>query len=94
VQEARPRFPVAREDGDRIAQAFFATAHTGDITALRARFADDVVLHSDGGGKVFAFLRPIVGVDHVLRTYGGLYRKLGPDSTQFIRPAWIDGLAG
>ncbi|MCX5577731.1 sigma-70 family RNA polymerase sigma factor [Kaistia terrae] len=94
VQEARPRFPVAREDGDRIAQAFFSAAHTGDVTALRALLADDVVLHSDGGGKVFAFLRPIVGMDHVLRMYGGLYRKLGPDWTQFIRPAWIDGLPG
>ena len=94
VQEARPRFPVAREDGDRIVQAFFSAAHTGDVTALRALLADDVVLHSDGGGKVFAFLRPIVGMDHVLRMYGGLYRKLGPDWTQFIRPAWIDGLPG
>jgi hypothetical protein len=38
--------------------------------------------------------RPIVGLDHVLRMYGGLYGKLGPDWTQFIRPAWIDGLPG
>ncbi len=94
VQAARPRFPVAREDGNRIAHAFFAAAHTGDVTALRALLADDVVLHSDGGGKVFAFLRPIIGLDHVLRMYGGLYRKLGPDWTRFIRPAWIDGLPG
>lgn len=94
VQEARPRFPVNREDGNRIAQAFFSAAHTGDVTALRALLADDVVLHSDGGGKVFAFLRPITGLDHVLRMYGGLYRKLGPGWTQFIRPAWIDGLPG
>ncbi|WP_348271255.1 RNA polymerase sigma factor SigJ [Devosia sp. YR412] len=62
VQEARPRFPVARADGDRIAEAFFSAAHTGDVTALRSLLADDVVLHSDGGGKVFAFLRPIVGL--------------------------------
>ncbi len=35
VEAARPRFPVEREEGERIAQAFFAASTSGDTAALR-----------------------------------------------------------
>ncbi|CAN5372120.1 sigma-70 family RNA polymerase sigma factor [soil metagenome] len=94
VQDARPRFPVAPEEGDRIAQAFFAASRSGDVAALRGLLAESVVVTSDGGGKVFAFPRPIRGLDHVLRLYAGLTRKYGADSFVQIRPMRIDGLPG
>ena len=40
--------------------------------------AQNVVMQSDGGGKVLAFLNPIVGLERVLRLYAGLHRKLTP----------------
>jgi hypothetical protein len=46
-----PRFPVAREEGDRIAQAFFAASRDGDLKALGAMLAEGAVLYADGGGK-------------------------------------------
>ncbi len=94
VREARPRYPVGREEGDRIAMAFFAAASSGDLDGLRSMLADAVVLQSDGGGKVTAFRNPIVGLDRVLRLYAGLRRKPATRPAVLIRPAWIDGLPG
>ena len=94
VQEARPRFPVAPEEGDRIARAFFDATRSGDLAALGAMQAEGVTLHSDGGGKVFAFPRPIIGLEHILRLYAGLNRKFGAEAFEHIRPMRIDGLPG
>jgi len=94
VRAARPRYPVEREEGARIARAFLAASSSGDVGALRAMLAQTVVLHSEGGGGVRAFLKPIVGLERVLRLFGGLHRKLGVRSATLIAPTWIDGLPG
>ena len=94
VRAARPRYPVARADGERIAQAFFAASSSGDVDALRAILAQDVTIRSDGGGKAWAFRNPIVGLERVLRLYAGLRRKLADRPPVLVAPAWIDGLPG
>jgi len=94
VQEARPRFPVGRAEGERITKAFFSAAHSGDVATLRTLLAESVVIESDGGGKVFAFIRPIEGRDRVLRLYKGMFRKLGRNWTEMVEQIWIDGLPG
>lgn len=94
VQESRPRYAVARDEGSRIAEAFFIASRSGDTNALRAILAQNVVVRSDGGGKVHAFLNPIAGLDRVLRLYEGLTRKLGLKSEGFFKPMRIDGLPG
>jgi RNA polymerase sigma-70 factor (ECF subfamily) len=93
VRAARPRYPVERAEGERIAQAFFAASSSGDLDSLRAILAQDVTVRSDGGGKVWAFRNPIVGLDRVLRLYAGLRRKL-VDRPVLLAPTWIDGLPG
>jgi RNA polymerase sigma-70 factor (ECF subfamily) len=94
VRDAKPRYQVDRAEGDRIAQAFFKASSSGDVNALRSMLAANVVLKSDGGGKVLAFLNPIMGIDRVLRLFEGLYRKLTAQPAKFIQPMWIDGLPG
>ncbi|MDB5634108.1 MAG: polymerase sigma factor SigJ [Tardiphaga sp.] len=94
VQAARPRYPVAPEEGTRIAEAFFAATRSGDINTLRAMLAETVVLQSDGGGKVDAFPNPIVGLERVLRRFSGLTRKMGLQPAEPFRAMWIDGLPG
>ncbi|MCG5237793.1 sigma-70 family RNA polymerase sigma factor [Xanthobacter oligotrophicus] len=94
VRDDRPRFKVAREEGDRIARAFFLASSNGDMAALRALLAQDVVIMSDGGGKAHAFPNAIEGFDRVLRLFAGLYRKLTRQPAVLIRPVWIDGLPG
>jgi RNA polymerase sigma-70 factor (ECF subfamily) len=51
------------------------------------------VIRSDGGGKVPAFRRPLIGRDRILRMYAGFARK-NPCPALLIRSAWIDGLPG
>ena len=94
VEAARPRFPIAQEEADRIAQAFFNASREGDTAALGRLLAEDVVLHSDGGGRVLAFRNPIHGIDRALRLFAGLRRKFGEDAMRQIRPIRIDGLPG
>ena len=94
VQDARPRYPVTRQEGDRIARAFFAASNQGDLAGLRALLADSVVLKADGGGKAHAWLRPIIGLDHVVRLFEGLYRKLTREPPVLVDWVWIDGLPG
>ena len=94
VRATRPRYPVEREEGDRIATAFFTASRSGDIAALRAMLAQTVVLQADGGGKVHAFLDPIVGLERVLRLFGGLHRKRTVQPAVFIEAMSIDGLPG
>ena len=93
VREAGPRYQVEKDEGDRIAWAFFAASSNGDVDGLRAMLAETVVVKTDGGGKVPAFINPIVGLDRVLRLFSGLHRKLNVQP-EFIRPLWIDGLPG
>jgi RNA polymerase sigma-70 factor (ECF subfamily) len=56
--------------------------------------ASNVVIQSDGGGKVLAFINPIAGVERVLRLYRNLHRKFGNDGARLVRPIRIDGLPG
>jgi RNA polymerase sigma-70 factor (ECF subfamily) len=94
VQDARPRFPVSRDEGENIAKAFFAAVNSGDVGTLKSMLAANVVVQSDGGGKVLAFINPIKGIERVLRLYRSLHRKFGNELARLVRPIWIDGLPG
>ncbi|PZU11571.1 sigma-70 family RNA polymerase sigma factor [Sphingomonas sp.] len=93
VHEARPRYRVEQAEADRIARAFFAASRDGDIATLKAMLADDVIVRSDGGGKVIAFLNIIRGIDKVLRLFAGIARKF-QDKPVMLARVEIDGLPG
>ncbi|MFC3711300.1 sigma-70 family RNA polymerase sigma factor [Sphingoaurantiacus capsulatus] len=95
VHAAKPRYAVERGEADRIAQAFFAASRDGDLAALTSLLAEDVVIRSDGGGKVLAFRNPIRGIERVLRLYRGIAKKYaGQPAVQLVRGVTIDGLPG
>lgn len=93
VQGARPRFSVEAAEASRITQAFFVAARDGDTAALASLLAQEVEIHSDGGGKVLAFRNVIRGLDRALRLFAGLRRK-NALTAQLLRTAEIDGLPG
>jgi RNA polymerase sigma-70 factor (ECF subfamily) len=93
IQAARPRFSVEAAEADRITQAFFVAARDGDTASLASLLAQEVEIHSDGGGKVMAFRNVIRGLDRALRLFAGLQRKNAP-TAQLLRTAEIDGLPG
>ncbi|MDQ0392393.1 sigma-70 family RNA polymerase sigma factor [Labrys monachus] len=94
VREARPRFPVAEEQGRRIAAAFLAAARSGDVEALQLILAEDVVFQSDGGGVRPAALNPIRSRDKVVRLLAALARKRGGASPPVLEEGLINGLPG
>jgi RNA polymerase sigma-70 factor (TIGR02957 family) len=67
VQARQPRFDTDRQAQREVTERFFAAVAGGDIEALLAALAPDVVLISDGGGRTKAALRPITGSDKVAR---------------------------
>lgn len=94
VRSARPRFDVPKEHGLEIAAAFFQASRNGDMAGLRTLLADDVAVHSDGGGKVHAGLRPILGIEDVMKLHGSLARFFAKDMSQVQRWGMINGLPG
>jgi RNA polymerase sigma-70 factor (ECF subfamily) len=75
IQTERPRFETSSEEVERISNAFLRACETGDLNGLVALLTEDVVLYSDGGGKVLAALRPLQGMDHVSRFLVGVFKK-------------------
>ncbi|CAM3176282.1 RNA polymerase sigma-70 factor [Nocardioides dubius] len=73
VSERRPRGEVSRSEHEQVARSFSLAVQTGEIEQLLGLLAPDVVLHSDGGGKVKAALRPIHGQDKVWRFLLGVW---------------------
>lgn len=74
VQARRPRGQVDSAEQHRVVEVFRTATATGDLQQLMDVLAPDVVLLSDGGGAVSAALRPIHGVEKVLRFLTGVYR--------------------
>jgi RNA polymerase sigma-70 factor (ECF subfamily) len=76
VQARRKRFaPADPEQNTRIAAEFMAAAAGGDVQAVMAMLAPDVVWTADSDGKVSAARRPVVGADKVARAIVGLISR-------------------
>lgn len=71
------RRPAAdnREGHGQLLMAFLQACQDGDLPGLERLLADDVVARSDGGGKVTAARRPLLGARAVARLYLGLARQ-------------------
>lgn len=93
VQAARPRFGVEAAEANRITQAFFVAARDGDTAALASLLANEVEIHTDGGGKVVAFRNIVRGLDRALRLFAALRRK-NATFPELLQTAIIDGLPG
>jgi RNA polymerase sigma-70 factor (TIGR02957 family) len=94
VEEGRSRFDASREQRDELASRFFAAAHEGDLEALEALLAHDVVLHGDGGGKVPALARPLHGRARVARTLLAWVRSTARFGGVSLRPVEVNGQPG
>jgi RNA polymerase sigma-70 factor (ECF subfamily) len=70
------RFAPPAGAADDLADRFFAACRSGDVKAVEAMLAADVVLYSDGGGKAFAARRPVTGARKVANLLTVVFRKL------------------
>jgi RNA polymerase sigma-70 factor (TIGR02957 family) len=94
VDTRRPRFAAARAEREELAERFFAAARDGDLKALEALLAQDVVLHGDGGGKVPALARALHGRARVARTLVTWARLGFAKGGASLRPVDVNGQPG
>lgn len=73
VAERRPRDTTDPGRQQEVSAKFLTAARTGDLQGLMNVLSPDVVLLTDGGGVRKAALRPIVGVEKVLRFLQSVY---------------------
>ncbi|WP_211229216.1 RNA polymerase sigma factor SigJ [Nakamurella lactea] len=85
--------PERQAAGAELARQFFEAAAGGDLDALIATLAPDVVFHGDGGGKVPAIAVPVAGRVRVLRFLLGLRRSPRTNGLH-LRPAWVNSRPG
>ncbi len=62
-----------------VTERFFAATASGDVDALIATLAPDVLVTSDGGGRVHAAMRPVVGPARAARYIGNLALRYPAD---------------
>ncbi|HWE65910.1 MAG TPA: RNA polymerase sigma factor SigJ [Acidimicrobiales bacterium] len=61
IGDRRQRFDADLGHGRELTRRFLVACGTGDLDGLLGLLADDVVVWTDGGGRVRAALRPVVG---------------------------------
>jgi RNA polymerase sigma-70 factor (ECF subfamily) len=93
VDERRPRFEVSREQRDELAGRFFDAVEEGQTDGLLELLAADATFYGDGGGKVPAAPRPILGREKVARFLAGLGR-MGTGFQVTLRRAEVNGQPG
>lgn len=96
VRGNAPRYPLEREQGRRIARAFYEASRGEGLAHLGALLAQDVRFHADGGGKRPAAGRVLLGRGEVLRAHHAIerLRARAGAASRFIRLATINGLPG
>jgi RNA polymerase sigma-70 factor (ECF subfamily) len=67
VQERRSRFDADQSEQRRVTERFLQATSTGNLDALMAVLSPGVTLVADGGGRVLAPRRPVLGAEKVAR---------------------------
>jgi RNA polymerase sigma-70 factor (ECF subfamily) len=75
IRDRRPRFKVDRASQQSVLEKFLAACQTGDPSQLLPLLSPEVVMHTDGGGKVQSTINPIYGADKISRFFKGLAKK-------------------
>lgn len=79
----KKKLPVIKEEletaldpkKDEIIKTFVTALHQGNIQRIEELLCQDVTLYSDGGGKVYAALKPVFTKERVLRFIGNIISK-------------------
>ncbi len=91
--QAEPDEPlIPAESSAELVRQFIHAAATGDLQGLIALLASDVIVYSDGGGKVRAASRPVHSPANAAALLLGIASKLDP--TTFIRLVKLNGSVG
>ncbi len=74
--QAGPKPPAPPTDhARRLVEQFLAAAASGEVGEVLALLSEESTVYSDGGGRVKAAGRPIIGADHASRFLIGIWPK-------------------
>jgi RNA polymerase sigma-70 factor, ECF subfamily len=90
-QPAR-RYRATRKEEDELLRAFAAATERGEVDALTSLLARDVVLWTDGGGRVKAARQPVDGAERVARFLIAIAGKARPGARTL--PVRVNGDPG
>jgi RNA polymerase sigma-70 factor (TIGR02957 family) len=90
VAARRPRVQVDRAQQQAVVEKVLAAVTTGDVQALMAVLAPDVVAIADGGGVAAAARKPIVGSERVAAFLAIAAKVPGLQATT----TWFNGMPG
>jgi len=93
VRDERPAPTATPDSHARLLQAFSDAVASGNVRRLAELLREDAVALTDGGGRKFAALNPIIGADKVARFFIGLAGKIAGQNVR-IEPAVINGAVG
>ncbi|OJF10008.1 RNA polymerase sigma factor SigJ [Couchioplanes caeruleus] len=95
VADGQARHTAGLAEQRKVLEAFLTAAANGDIQALAAVLAPDVVAVGDGGGVVSAGRNAILGRDKVARFWAGIFNRLMREaSSAAVEPVLVNGDAG
>lgn len=67
LRDRRPRFTASRHETEEIVRRFRDACVTGNVDEFMALLHADATFVSDGGGKVAAATRPVLGADRIAK---------------------------
>jgi RNA polymerase sigma-70 factor, ECF subfamily len=76
IDERRRRFDADPRHSQELTREFLAACGSGDLDGLLGLLADDVVVWTDGGGKVRAAMRPVIGAPRSSRFLLNVAKKV------------------
>lgn len=74
-----------------LTEAFLYALHSRDLTSLSRLLRNDVELFNDGGGKRAAALKPLFGLQKVLKFLNGVMSLPESQENFDYRPAYVNG---
>ena len=92
LQKPRVRYEASLEDSQRLLTAFVEACARQDASTLKEILHQDVIMYSDGGGKVNAAVVPVRGPEKIINFLGNVLK--GAHDTFDVKPVMVNGSAG
>lgn len=93
IKEIRPRFDASPTQKEKLVREFMAATSRGDIEGLLKFFAQDIIIHTDGGGKASATVNPVYGALNATRLVVHGNKKFRPEAA-VVKFAMVNGQPG
>ncbi|MGP4041291.1 RNA polymerase sigma factor SigJ [Gracilibacillus sp. D59] len=75
IQKSKPSDQTSKEEAHELAELFLSAVKSGNFDAFIHYLSKDVVLVSDGGGKVLSAMYPIISKKRVVAYLKGIHRR-------------------